>query len=409
LKVLYLTQVYEAAGDPGSDRHHFLCKYLVARGHRVTAITSNVDYKRAIPKYRGTGWRVRMNIEGVGVSYVYSYPYFRGSFLKRFVYFLTYFLSTLVAGAMEQRVDLVYAVSTPLTVGLLGYLVSRTHGCPFVFEVTDVWPDAAVAMGVVRNKMLIRAAERLEGFCYRKATRVVGLTRGILENIAGKGVPRSKLHLATNGVDRTLFKEPPDLEHEAGLLRAKMGLSGSFACMYLGAHGRYNALGTIIEAAAALRNDRRFVFLLVGDGDEKQVLEAAVRDGRLENVRFLPPSRRSEAPRMLRCADCLLLPNRKGKFFTMNLPNKLFDFLASARPIVVAGEGETATVVREAGAGFTVAAEDGAAMAEAILAVAELEPARREAMGASGRRYVLENYDREAICRKLATCLEGCV
>jgi colanic acid biosynthesis glycosyl transferase WcaI len=409
VRVLYLTQVFEAGGDPGSDRHLFLCRFLVARGHEVTAVTSNVDYKRAVAKFPKSGWCVRRQIDGVDVSYVYSFPHFRGSFLKRVVYFLTYFCSTLVEGSRLRRVDLVYAVSTPLTVGLLGYLLGRAHRCPFVFEVTDVWPDAAVALGLVKNPALIKVAGLLERLCYRKAARIVALTRGIRESIVSKGVPVGKLHLATNGVDRALFQEGPGLERDARLLRQELGLSELFVCMYLGAHGRYNALETIIDAAATLKDDRRFVFAFVGDGDEKTNLAAAARNRGLENVRFLPPIGRSDAPRLLRCADCLLLPNREGQFFRMNLPNKLFDFLASARPVIVAGEGETAEVVREARAGLAVAAGDGVAMAKAIATLADLDAGERETMGRHGRAYVLSRYDREVICRELSVALEACI
>lgn len=409
MRILYLTQVFETLNDPGSDRHLFLCRYLVEHGHEVTAVTSNVDYKRAVAKYPKMGWRVRRTIDGVDVSYVYSYPHFRGSFLKRVFYFLTYMFSTLVEGAMLRRVELVYAVSTPLTVGLLGYLLSRAHRCPFVFEVTDVWPDAAVAVGVVKNRMLVGAAGLLERFCYRKASRIVVLTEGIRENILAKGVPPAKLYLATNGIDKSLFPDTPDLDRPARVSLREHGAVQPFVCMYVGAHGRYNSLETIIGAAEALRADRRFEFVLVGDGDEKAKLEATARGLGLDNVRFLSPVGRSEVSVLLRSADCLLLPNRKGKFFNMNLPNKLFDFLASARPIVVAGEGESAEVVRRAGAGLVVAAGDGAAMAAAIIQIANIEPAGREAVGRSGRDYVLKTYDREAICRRLAEVLEASV
>ena len=409
MKVLYLAQIFETGSDPGSDRQLFVCRYLVGRGHSVTAVTSNVDYKRAAVKFPGAGWRIQKRVDGIEVSYVYSFPHFRGSFIKRVLYFLTYMGATMVEASMIKGVDLVYAVSTPLTVGCLGYVLSRIRRCPFVFEVTDVWPDAAVAVGVVKNRTLVKAAGILERFCYRKATRIVALTEGIRENIVVKGVPREKVHLATNGVDGNLFREGPSAERDAQRLRVELGLQQRFVCMYLGAHGRYNALETIIEAAQVLRDKGHIAFVLVGDGDEKGKLETAVRERALGNVRFLPPIGRIDAPGLLRCADLLLLPNRKGEFFRMNLPNKLFDFLASSRPIVIAGEGESAEVVRRAGAGLVVAAEDGVALAEAILEVEGLDETTRHTMGRAGRQYVLARYDRNAVCRDLAVMLEGAV
>lgn len=419
MNVVYLTQVFEAGQDPGSERHFYFCRYLVQHGHRATAITSNVDYKRATPKFPRQGWRVVCQIDDVDVWYVYSYANFRGSLLKRFWYYLTYFLSTILAGLRVEKPDVFYAVSTPLTVGLLGYCLSRLRRVPFVFEVTDVWPDAAVAVGAVKNQAIIRAARWLELFCYRQAAHIVALTQGIRDNIVGKGVPPDKVTLITNGVDSHLFSlgpaagavSTPRGGDERARLRQELEIEDHVVCMYLGAHGAYNALWTIIDAAETLRTHphTRALCLLVGDGDAKRRLQAMVEERGLTNVRFLPPVPRFQAPALLRAADLCLLPNRAGEFYTMNLPNKLFDFLACARPIIVAGYGESAALVRRAGAGRVVPAEDGAAMAQAIVELATLSEAERAAMGNSGRRYVLANYDREQLSQLFLEVLEHAV
>ena len=403
MNILLLVQGLETARDFGSDRMFFFCKYFVDSGHDVSVITGNVDYKTAAVKFE-TPRRSEM-IDGVHVRYVYAYANFRGSFKKRFWYYLTYLASALVEGLRGPRPDIIYAASTPLTVGLLGYLLSRLRGVPFVFEVSDVWPDAAVAVGVVTNTRVIAAARALELFCYRKAERILALTRGIKDNIVAKGVPPDKIVLITNGFDPSLFPEraQPDARREQA--RRQLGMDARFVCLYLGAHGAYNALGTIIEAARTLRDDPQFLFVFVGDGDDKLRLQEQVRHDRLENVTFLPPVPRHQSPDVLRTADVCLLPNRRGEFFNMNLPNKLFDFLATEVPIIVAGSGESADVVRNAGAGVVVPAEDGVAMAGAIRTLARAGAAERAAMGASGRRYALEHYDRNTISRTLLATL----
>jgi len=409
MNVIYLTQVFEIGQDPGSERHFFFCRYLARQGHTVTAITSNVDYKRARPKLPDAGWRIRRQVEGVDIQYVYSYANFRGSFAKRFWYYLTYVFSTTLAVLSIKRPDVIYAVSTPLTVGLLGAVLGFLRRVPWVFEVTDVWPDAAMAVGVVQNKTLIRMAQWAEMLCYRRAAHVVALTEGIRDNIIAKGIPAEKVTVITNGVDPTLFGDEAEREEMAGSLRKELGLHDRFLCLYLGAHGCYNALPTILDAAEALRTDPRIAFVLIGDGDEKPKLEARARDQGLDNVHFLPPISRSEAPAALKEADAFLLPNRQGDFFHMNLPNKLFDFLVSERPILVAGHGESADLVLRAGAGRVVPAEDGAALAQAILELASLSPDERRKMGQAGRRYVLEHYNRENLSQIFLHVLEKAV
>jgi len=405
LRILYLTQYFGQATDAGSGRHFFFTKYAVERGHDVAVITSNVDYKNAQKRKSGkNGRNVRTN-EGVEIQYVYSYSNFRGSILKRMLFFASYVFFSLGQAVRVKRPDIVYAVSTPLTVGLLGFLISRYWRVPYVFEVGDVWPDAVVACGIVKNKLIIRSAHLLEMFCYRKAAHVVGLSRLICDNIVGKGVPCRKVSLITNGVDFSLFT-PDRHDEKRNAARVSGDYRDRFVAMYMGAHGIYNALDTIMIAARALKDDPRVMFVFVGNGDEKGRMQSIVRGEGLKSVCFLPTVSRLESISLLAAADAFLLPNRKGDYFACNLPNKLFDYLASARPIVVAGYGETSEIVSTAGCGIVVPAEDGAAMAEAILSLVRMPLSDREAMGQKGRAYVQKHYDREQLGEKFLNILD---
>lgn len=406
MNVLYLTQVFEVGTDPGSERHFFFCRYLTRLGHSACAITSNVDYKKACVRIPGGNGTVMRHIQGVEVRYVYSYSKFRGSFYRRLIYFVTYFFSSLLESMRVNKPDVIYAVSTPLTVGLLGFIVSRIRGIPFVFEVTDVWPDAAVACNVIKNRFIIRLARSIESFCYRKAAHIIALTYGIRDNIIAKGVPADKVSVITNGVDFSLF-----LRHQAPVTSHSFEASmhaepNPFIVMYMGAHGAYNALDTIIDAAIALKDELRVRFVLIGDGDAKAALQKRVITAGIQNVEFCEPVPRIEAPQILATADVFLLPNRKGGFFSGNLPNKLFDYLASARPVIVAGDGETAKVVERAGCGVVVGAEEGAAMAIAIQRMVDEPYEVRQAMGNSGKNYVMEHYDREKLSSEFLQILQ---
>lgn len=408
MNILYLCQVFETGDGAGSERHFFFCKYAVSKGHQATAITSNVDYKNARVKIPGETGTVKRAVEGVEILYVYSYANFRGSFIKRFYYYLTYFFFSIIQSFKLKKPDVIYAVSTPLTVGLLGYIISRLRGIPFIFEVTDVWPDAAVACGVVKNKTLIKLAHWLEMFCYRKAVHIVGLTRGICDNIIAKGIDRKKVSIITNGVDFSLFSFAGD-DSKRLSLRNKLGFGERFVAMYMGAHGAYNSLNTIIDAAVILKDDPRFLFVFVGDGDEKQKLQQHVFEYGLTNVMFLQPIPRIESAALLDCADVFLLPNRKGDYFTGNLPNKLFDYLASARPVVVSGAGETPELVMAAECGRVGSAEDSQAMAESLVELATMPVKDRLAMGTRGREYVLEHYDRSKLSERFLRILNESV
>ena len=409
MNILYLCQVFETGSDAGSERHFYFCKYAVSKGHQAIAITSNVDYKNARVKFTGTTGTISKSIEGVDIHYVYSYANMRGSFAKRFYYFLTYFSSSIIEAFRIAKPNVVYAVSTPLTVGLLGYIISRFRGVPFVFEVTDLWPEAAVECGVVKNKGLIKLAHWLAMFCYKKSAHIVGLGRSMCDAIVAKGIDRHKVSLITNGVDLSLFNHAAEV-HPARLhIRDKHGFGERFVVMYMGAHGAYNALDTVIDAARILMDDPRFLFVFIGDGDEKPKLQRHVDDDHLANVIFLPPMPRVASPAMLSAADAFVLPNRKGEFFTGNLPNKLFDFLASARPVVVAGTGETLELVKKAGAGLCGPSEDSHAMANSLIELAKMPVEERMAMGRRGREYALAHYDRERLSDRFLEILSDVV
>lgn len=397
MKILYLCQVFEVGKDAGSERHFYFCKYAIRNGHIATAITSNVDYKNAKKRIENTKGTIKRSVDGVDIYYVYSYANFRGSFLKRFYYYLSYFFSSIFQAFRIDKPDIIYAVSTPLTVGLLGYIISRLRGVPFVFEVTDLWPEAVVECGVVKNKWLIKMAHWLAMFCYRKSAHIVGLGKSICHTIIAKGINSKKVSLITNGVDLSLFKDfavDNEIRHK---VRAKYGFEDRFVVMYMGAHGAYNSLDTITDAALILREDPRFLFVLIGDGDEKPKLQKQVSDHNLDNVTFLPPMPRIDSPGMLSAADAFALPNRKGDFFAGNLPNKLFDFLASSRPIVVTGIGETPELVMRAGVGRCSPPEDSQGMVNSLVELADMPVKERMEIGKKGREYVFAHYNREML------------
>ena len=173
----------------------------------------------------------------------------------------------------------------------------------------------------------------------------------------------------------------------------------------MGAHGAYNALDTIIDAAIKLKSNSQFLFVFVGDGDEKAKLQKRVSQNELSNVLFYKPIPRVDSPAMLSTADAFLLPNRKGTFFSGNLPNKLFDFMAAAKPIVATGAGETPELIVEARCGIVCAPEDSSAMAKSLIELASMPYEDRSAMGARGRNYVVLNYDRNKLSERFVSIL----
>jgi len=406
MRVLFLVQFFDGPGDPGSDRWYALARQMASQGYEVEVVTSPVNYKEARIKDRLLGPE-RFDTGGyLSAVYVYTFADIRGSYLRRYWYFFTFFFSAGLKALSLRRPDVIYAVSTPLTVGFLGALLSRLWGSRLFFEVTDVWPDAAIEVGVLRSRVLIAFARKLEWLTYQQSSKILCLSDGIRNNISAKGVPESKLRVVTNGVDLSLFRERDFLASKRNRLRSSWNASGKLVCMYIGAHGAYNSLHTIIEAAIALRDDDRIVFVLVGEGDVKASLQERASQVGLRNVQFLGLVPRSETPELLSAADCFLLPILKGTFYDLNLPNKFFDYLASGAPILVSGSCEAGRIVDAAQAGEVLPAEDGTALAAAIVKLAVTDEAQRNSIGKRGRAVAYERYSREAVFRPLLDLME---
>jgi glycosyltransferase involved in cell wall biosynthesis len=393
MNILFMSPVFELSDDPGSDRYYYFCKRLAESGHQVVVITSAVIYKQAKIRSECRGrLRTVRTVDGIKVIYLWSYPNIRGSFFRRLIYLASFMALAILFGLFMKRPDVIYSPNSPGMIGYAGYLLSVFRRIPLVFEVADVWPDAGIAMGTLTNPRIISIMQAMENACYQRAVWITALTRGIKENIESKGYPSDKVLLVTNGIDPEIFSEVAP--QKAKELRSSLGFDDHFVGLYLGAHGHYNSLWTIIQAANYLKDDHRFAFALIGDGDYKARLEQQVQELNLHNVTFLASVPRQECPEYLAMADIFLLPNRNGDFFKMNLPNKLFDFLAASRPIVVAGEGETGDTVKQAEAGDVVPAEDAAAMAQAICRLASLSATDRQEMGNRGRAFVMSHHNR---------------
>ena len=187
MKILYLTQVFEVENDNGSDRHYFTCKKMSESRFDVHVLTSNIDYKTSKMKYKGYIFRNKIiNKNDIKIHYVYSLPNFKNNRIKRVLYYSSYFISSIIIARKIKNIDIVYAVSSPLTVGILGLLISTVLRAKFVFEVTDVWPDVLIKMGVLKNRIIINIMKFFEIKCYKKAEFIVALSKGIRENIQKK-------------------------------------------------------------------------------------------------------------------------------------------------------------------------------------------------------------------------------
>jgi colanic acid biosynthesis glycosyl transferase WcaI len=398
LRVVLITHYFPPEIGAPQARLFELARRAAAAGHRVTVVTGLPNYPTGVipPEYRDRSRHEEM-MDGVRVirTWVYATP--NRGFLRRILNHLSFALSSLTALRRVGPTDVIFVESPPLLTGLAALVYTRVKRAPFVFNVSDIWPQSAVELGALRNPIAIKLAEMLELHLYRRAARVSVVTPGMVERLAARGVPRGKLVLLTNGVDTDVFHpSPPNTE----LARA-LGLDERKVFLYAGTHGMAQGLETLLEAAR-LTSDPQIVYVLVGEGADKESLMRKAEG--MTNVRFLPNQPRSVMPDLLNLAYATIIPLKRLDLFKSALPSKMFESMATSKPIVASLWGEAAELIEAAGCGLVVPPEDAVALRDAVEKLAS-DPQLARELGGKGRQYVAAHFDRRVLATRFIDLL----
>lgn len=377
------------------------------RGHRVTIVSRDTRMLEAGRINRPAGRLVaRERVDGIDVLFL-NVPYAnRYPTPVRLASFTAFTIAAAVAGAVERRPDVVFASSTPLTIGIAGLATARLKRVPFVFEIRDLWPAVPVQLGALKSKTAVRSAEWLERHLYEGAERIVVLSEGAQQDLERRGIPSEKLSLIPNAADLDVFR--PGVVDER--FRARHGLEDRFVALYAGAMGRANGLDQLVDAAVALRRrgENRVVIVALGDGGERPRLERRVRELGLENLRFLPPVAKDELAGIVGATDVTLTIFAPYPVLETNSPNKFFDSLAAGKPAVVNLDGWLRRLVEENDAGAWAPAGEPEALA-GILAELAADPERVERMGRNARALAEREFSRDLMAERLERTLEEAV
>ena len=404
MRILLLTQYFPPETGAAQNRLSDLAHRLVSAGHKVSVLTSMPNYPqgRVFEGYRG-----RMFLsETKGGSRIlrgWCYVTQNRGFISRLLNYCSFAICAFFVGVLAAgKQDLIVVESPPLFLGITGVALSRWRGAAMILNVSDLWPESAVSMGILRSRSLIKLASALERCIYRCSYAITGQTEGIVEYIrsCASGMP---VELVTNGVDPQLFS---DAARERSDIRAEFGFENKFIVGYTGLHGLAQHLETLLEAAETLATaNQGILFAFFGDGPDKHRLEKVAADKQLTNVVFFSPQARERMPGILASLDAAVVPLKNVPLFSGALPSKLFECMAAGLPIVLsAPRGEASALVECANAGICVPPENSTGLAEAIKSLA-LDPAFSRILGDNGRRYVCCHYDRQEIARRFMNLL----
>jgi glycosyltransferase involved in cell wall biosynthesis len=354
--------------------------------------------------YRGGVFEER-TYEGIPVTYTWVYTHPDKNFLRRLLFYGSFMvMGVLAALRAKGSFDVVLASSPPLFVGLSGWLAAQTKSATFVFDVRDIWPKVAVAMGALTNPTIIRLAEAIEQFIYQRADGITAVTDSFCEHIretVGKQTPMQRI---MNGTMPEVFRQ----DERRDEMRERLGVEKKFVVTYAGNLGLAQGLPHILDAAEKLQSEDRVEFMMLGSGAVKNdLLKGAERRG-LNNVQFCDRVPLEEAAAHMAASDALLVPLEDHEIYQQFIPSKLFDSMASGRPVLLSVDGEARSILEEAEAGLYYPAEDGDALADRVRWLLN-HPEKVETMGQRGRKHAQSHCTRSAQAQKLTSFLEEIV
>jgi glycosyltransferase involved in cell wall biosynthesis len=383
MRFLILTQYYAPEVGAAQVRLSATVRELVRLGHTVEVVTGIPNYPegRTQAGYRGRAAMTERR-DGVTVRRTWLFPA-TGSGFNRMANYASFSLTSLAGLAASDRPDVVFVESPPPTLVVPAWLVARRWGAQLVMNVSDLWPDSIVELGLSENRPLLAATRRLERWAYEHADYVTAVTEGMRRTLVEtKGVPPHRVLFLPNGVDTELFRpRPPDRQ-----LAERLALGDRRVVLMAGSMNYSAGLDVILDAAPALEQ-RGVVVVLVGAGSDRQRLEMAAAERGLRNVQFLGPVPVEDVACMYSVADIGLMTLRDSPLFEGTRAARILPAMASGLPVVYSGSGEGARLVTDADAGLATAPQDPAALAAAIGRLLD-DPDLAARMGAAGRRFV---------------------
>ena len=388
MHILLIHQAFVTTGEAGGTRHIEFARRLAAHGHRVTIITSPVSYLSGDNSHSGSYlWKTEQWAEGIEIRYCWTSSGMHKGFVPRLLAFFSFMFSSFFCALNVKDADLVWGTSPNLFQGWTAWLSARCKRKPFLLEIRDLWPEFAVAMGALKNKVLIRLSRWLEKFLYCHADRIIVNSPGFIPYI--RDICARTPDLVPNGADAEMFAGA-----DGTAFRAEYGLQDDFVVMYSGAHGPANDLETVLDAAGLLREHPEIRFVFVGSGKDKPRLEALKAERGLENVLFVPPVPKDRIASVMAAENAGLAILKKLDMFKTTYPNKVFDIMACGDPVLCQIDGVIREVVEENRAGVFVTPGDPQALADAVLKLAA-DPELCRVMGENGRRAVREKFSRD--------------
>lgn len=349
MKILFLTDNFPPEVNAPATRTYEHCKEWVKQGADVTVITCfpNFPQGKIYEGYKNK-WKTAEWIDGIKVVRVWSYISANEGFLKRTLDYISYSVTSFLAG-LTEKADVIVATSPQFFTALAGRSLSFWKRKPWIMEVRDLWPESIKTVGAMNDNIFIRYFEKEEIWCYKSAKKIVTVTDSFKIELIKKGISASKIEVVKNGANLDLY-HPQEKDRN---LIAKLNLQDKKILGYIGTHGLAHKLDFILDCAKSIaKTNPEYHFLLIGNGAERNNLLLKAEQENITNVTLLESVPKNEVSGYLSILDVAIINLRKSELFTTVIPSKIFETSAMQIPILLGVDGESRSIVEEFGAGL---------------------------------------------------------
>ena len=373
----------------------------------ISSLGFDIEVLTGFPNYPGgalyPGHTLKLlkieQLEGVRVLRTLLYPYHGGSSIKRILNYVSFGLSSLISGLIAaKRPHLIYSCGPPVTVGVSAAVLGLILRRPFVYDIQDLWPETLASSGMLNNRTALKIVDLICSWVYERAAHITVQSPGIRKILMKKGVPEEKISLVFNWCDESALSPAVGT---SPTLAPRDGTNKTFDVLFAGTMGKLQCLDSVLEAAEILSSEAPTVrFLFMGGGIEVDRLQNLVKSRGIGNVAFLPRVSMAESGFALAQASALLVHLRNDPLFKFTIPAKTQAYMAAGRPILMAVDGDATELVCAAKAGVYATPEDARSIANAVLELLAMGPAKLDELGENGRRYYEENLAFDVGARK---------
>lgn len=366
MHILFLTDNFPPEGNAPATRTYEHAREWVKLGHKVTIITGapNFPEGKVFDGYSNS-WYSKTYLDGIEVRRVKTYITANEGFIKRILDFISFMLTSFVAGLFVKKPDVIVGTSPQFFTAVSAWALSAVRFKPFIFELRDIWPASITAVGAMKDSIAIRMLEKLEVFLYKRADSIISVTNAFKRELIERGVDGEKIDVVLNGVDLAKYQPVSEKDNE---LSNKYNLQGKFVAGYIGTHGMAHGLETIVNVADQLKENDNIRILFAGGGAARKKVVDLVAQKKLSNVVLIDRQPKEMMPKIWSLCDLSLVPLVNNDLFRTVIPSKIFECMGMGIPTVMSvPEGEATQIIRETASGLAVESENVEQIKNAIL------------------------------------------